>query len=168
MSIYKHAQNTPDNISHNEYSIDDRNFRKYKNGTQELFRYHSFKTVERGRLVISFSHIETFEIIDAFFNVDLSRQRGEGNYKVGSKGQFYPPIRGKFRQFWMQTLKEPPRRWSTVHKELQPKLRHFVFVGRIKTSTIDNGKKYKHLVDIHATDSRPNFLNKETERRQYI
>ena len=42
MSIYKHAQNTPGNISHNEYSIDDRNFRKYKNGTQELFRYHSF------------------------------------------------------------------------------------------------------------------------------
>ena len=43
-----------------------------------------------------------------------------------------------------------------------------MFVGKIKTSTKDNGKQYKHLVDIHATDSRPNFLNKETERRQYI
>ena len=112
---------------------------------KELFIFDSFRTTKHGRLVISFASLNNGIIVDVFFNVDITKQRGNGKHRTGSNGQFYPAR--KFKEFWMDAVKKPPIRWSTVHKEMRSKLKGLVFEGETRDCFRESGDPYIQLIN---------------------
>lgn len=114
---------------------------------KRLFVFDSFRTTSLSRVVFSFICLETGVLVDAFFNVDVNRQRGNGTYPIGENGQFFSKRKSKFRNFWMETIKAEPRRWSTVHKEIRTKFSGLIFEGSVKVGFRKDGSPYNQLVD---------------------
>ena len=70
-----------------------------------------------GIVILSFIDMASREEYVAFFNADLTWQRGprKGRQKTTGLGApFYPPERGNFRKWWYGTLNTEPQRWSTA------------------------------------------------------
>lgn len=121
---------------------------------KDMYIFESFRTTRQGRLVISFINIDNGIVADAFFNVDTKKQRGEGEYKKGANGQFFPKPKSKFRTLWMQSVKKEPRRWATTHKEMRTKLKGLIFQGEIKDSYRANDSPYIQLTNVKYLGTR--------------
>lgn len=113
-----------------------------------LYRFLSYMTrkdkLGKGRLVIEFINDGTGEIIQAFFNVNITFQRGvkKGDYfKSGNKGRFWIFPRSKFANFWIQAMGQPDK-WSTLYRKMSH-LKPLYFTGDIKTSAT-----YQQLINI--------------------
>tara|TARA_R110002110_G_scaffold301156_1_gene515222 strand:- start:183872 stop:184414 length:543 start_codon:yes stop_codon:yes gene_type:complete len=125
------------------------------------FDHH--RTTRDGRLVLAFLDPEGRECV-AFFNVDIRRQRGPDkgkSYRSGIGGQFLPPVRGRFRAFWLEVVGTPPRRWSEVHHELH-RLKAFHFTGIVEAAEAECGqyfrvKKLRQSFDKESTTVRQSF-----------
>ncbi len=99
-----------------------------------------------GRLVIEFANNGTGEIIEAYFNVNITYQRGVNNgayFKTGYRGRFWVLPRSKFAAFWIAAIGQPEK-WSTVYRQMN-RLKGLEFVGNEKQSAT-----YKQLIDIRA------------------
>jgi hypothetical protein len=86
------------------------------------FAFIGHRTTRQGRVVLDFVHVETGQIAARFFNVDIKK------YRSGNGGQFTTRKGNLFRQFWLHTVNEPPRRWCRVHWEMH-KLKNISFRG---------------------------------------
>ena len=115
---------------------------------KELFIFDSFRTTKLGRLVITCTSVNSGIMGDAFFNVDITKQRGSGKHRTGKNGQFYPAPDSNFRRFWMDAVKKPPIRWSTVHKEMRSKLKGLVFEGETRDCYRSSGEPYIQLINL--------------------
>lgn len=116
-----------------------------KNTVIDQFRYIDHRTTKTGSLVLEFEFINQGKKAVCFFNVKIRSSRGN-NYSSGSRGQFIPPLRGKFRKFWMDTVGEEPIRWCRVHKSLRSKLSQLTFTGETETCIDSNGQEYLKLI----------------------
>ncbi len=121
---------------------------------KHLYVFESFRTTREGRLVISLVNIDNGGVVDAFFNVDINRQRGNGKYDIGANGQFFPKPKSKFRMLWMESVKKVPRRWATVHKEMRTKLKGLIFEGELKVGYRSNGEPFNQLFNIVCLETR--------------
>jgi hypothetical protein len=117
---------------------------------KDFFVFESFRTTRTGRLVISFINLSNGVVADSFFNVDTKKQRGEGDYEIGAKGQFFPQEKSKFRSFWLQAVKKEPRRWATAHKEMRARFKGLVFDGEVETGYRENNSPYNKLINLPA------------------
>ncbi|MDZ7662512.1 hypothetical protein [Thiohalophilus sp.] len=117
------------------------------------FRYIGHRTTRTGSVALEFEALDGQLQAVKFFNVGLKSRQGN-NYPAGKNGQFNPPERGKFRQFWMEAVGEPPSRWCRVHKSLRSKLGKLVFTGEIEHCLDGKGAGYYKITSIS--------LNKET------
>jgi len=98
---------------------------------------------------MSFMNIETGEVADAFFNVDIRAQRGlKKYYRIGNTGQFFPKPHSKFRKFWMAAVGSPPRSWSRAHLEMRPRMKGLIFTGDVTPSRMSNGKNYMMIKNL--------------------
>ena len=113
-----------------------------------VFDHHRTARTKSGSVILSFTDIATGEEHVAFFNADLTWQRGsrKGTQKpTGLGAPFYPPERGSFRKWWLRTLKREPQRWSTVHKELKSCLKGLQFTGLADISHKKNGQPFHRV-----------------------
>ena len=92
--------------------------------------------------------VHTGEEVDAFFNVEIKKQREEGKHRTGKGGQFFPVEKSKFRAFWMNAVGKKPYRWSRVHKEMRARLKNLLFTGDLKQAWRKNGEPYMELINI--------------------
>jgi len=81
-------------------------------GLSGEFRFIGHRTTRFGRVALDFTHEDTGQICTRFFNVDIKK------YPAGENGQFTTKKRSLFRQFWLQVIGEPPRRWCRVYWEM--------------------------------------------------
>ena len=115
------------------------------------FDHHRTARTKSGSVILSFIEMATREEYVAFFNADLTWHRGprKGQQKTtGFGAPFYPPERGKFRKWWLRTLKTEPQRWSTVHKELKSRLKGLQFTGLADISYKENGQPFHRVKDL--------------------
>jgi hypothetical protein len=113
-----------------------------------LYRYRGFSTRRdergKGRLMLDMANIETGEIYTAFFNCNVTYQRG-GNrnkfFKTGRKGRFWVYPGSKFAKLWLQAVGEPER-WSIIYRQMR-RLESISFVGQVK-----NGTSYQQVCDL--------------------
>ncbi len=99
-----------------------------------------------GRLVLELLSNDTGELINAYFNVNITYQRGhnKGEYfKTGYRGRFWLLPRSKFAAFWIDTIGRPEK-WSTVYRQMN-RLKEFEFTGDEKQS-----QTYKQLIKING------------------
>ena len=113
-----------------------------------LYRFLSHSTRKdkrgKGRLVIELVSNDTGEVIQAYFNVNITFQRGAkkgGYFKTGDKGRFWVFPRSKFADFWIQTIGQPDK-WSTLYRQMSH-LKKLYFSGELKTS-----ETYQQLINI--------------------
>lgn len=132
------------------------------------YAFDSFRTTRLSRLVFALVDINTGEEVDVFFNVDIKKQRGQGEHRTGEGGQFFPLKHSKFRKFWMDTVKKEPYRWSRVHKEIRPRLKDLLFTGDLKQGWHSNGDPYMELTNITVQGTRlaQDWHNEGTKRAQ--
>lgn len=121
---------------------------------KDVFVFESFRTTRLGRLAMSFINIRNGVVVDTFFNVDIKKQRSKGEYKIGANAQFLPKPKSNFRTFWLQSVKKEPRRWSTVHKEIRPRLKGLLFEGETKDSYRSDGSPYIQLINLQYLGTR--------------
>ena len=113
------------------------------------FDHH--RTTKTGSVVLSFNSSPLEEEVVAFFNCDIRRQRGPQKgqtYPSGRGGQFLPPQRGKFRNFWLKAVGKSPRRWAAVHKELKSKLKSLKFAGLVEFGYTEGGRRFRKVIDL--------------------
>lgn len=113
-----------------------------------LYRFVSYSTRKdmrgKGRLVMELISNDTGELTLAYFNVNITYQRGTnkgGYFKTGRNGRFWVFPGSKFATFWIQTMGQPEK-WSTLYRQMgHLKLQYFS--GEIK-----NSATYKQLINI--------------------
>ena len=115
--------------------------------TTHLFRYVDHRTIRTGGVAIDFETLDHKLHATLFFNVNLISKYGN-RYPSGVRGQFNPPVNGKFRRFWMQAVGKAPNRWSRVHKTMRSTLRDIVFVGKIEPKMDSKRQSYNKLIEI--------------------
>jgi len=132
------------------------------------FVFDSFRTTRLSRLVMAFIDTMTGEDAVAFFNVDIQKQRGEGEYKTGESGQFFPKKKSKFRKFWMSVIKKEPRCWARVHKEINSRFKDRLFTGQLKHKERNRGEPYMKLINVTelGTEKAQEGHNEGTEMAQ--
>ena len=130
--------------------------------------FDSFRTTRLSRLVMAFIDTMTGEEGDTFFNVDIKKQRGEGEYKTGESGQFYPKRKSKFRKFWMSVIKKEPRCWARVHKEINARFKGRLFTGQLVYKKRGSGELYAELMNVTelGTEKAQKRHNEGTEKAQ--
>lgn len=104
---------------------------------EPILIYDTHRTTKNGHLVLAFIDKETGEEVCAFFNVDVTIQRGANkgkSYRTGHRGQFLPKPRSKFRKFWMDVVGTEPNRWAKVYKELRPRLKDLELTAEVTTA----------------------------------
>jgi hypothetical protein len=114
-------------------------------------KYDHHRTSKRGNLILAFIDEQTKKEIVCFFNVDVSRQRGEKKgqlYRTGLGGQFLPPERGKFRKFWLKVVGQPPSRWASVYKHLNRQLGGRVFTGALEVRYRNDGTPFDMVTEV--------------------
>jgi hypothetical protein len=113
-----------------------------------VFDHHRTAKAQSGSVILSFIDLATREEYVAFFNADLTWQRGsrKGQQKTTGLGApFYPPERGNFRKWWISTFNTEPQRWSTVHKALKNRLKGLQFTGLADISHKKNGQPFHRV-----------------------
>jgi len=132
------------------------------------FVFESFRTTRLSRLVMAFIDTMTGEEAVAFFNVDIQKQRGKGEHKIGESGQFYPKKKSKFRRLWKSVVKKDPHRWSRVHKEINSCFKDRLFTGQLKHKERSRGESYVELINITelGTEKAQKRHRKGTEKAQ--
>tara|TARA_B100001250_G_C19803492_1_gene792186 strand:+ start:1631 stop:2164 length:534 start_codon:yes stop_codon:yes gene_type:complete len=118
-----------------------------------VFDHHRTARTKSGSVILCFVEVATGEEYVAFFNADLNQQRGSRKgepKKIGVGGQFLPPNRGKFRKWWVRTVGAKPKRWSTVHKELKPRLKGLKFTGDTDISYKKNGQPFNRVKNLRT------------------
>lgn len=141
-----------------------------------LLQYIDFNTIKvhRGGVALNLEEMETGASVVAFFNVDITYQRGKkkGMQKRIGRGQpFLPLYRSKFRKFWQGAVGKEPRRWSEVHKEMH-KLSDLVFTAEIKTAYDSDERPFNKAVNLRVYRDKPTTCkrqlgdNKVTTNRQ--
>lgn len=132
------------------------------------FVFDSFRTTRLSRLVMVFIDMKTGEEAVAFFNVDIQKQRGEGEHKTGESGQFYPKKKSKFRKFWMSVVKKEPRCWARVHKEINARFKDRLFTGQLVHKQRGSGEPYVELINVTelGTEKAQERHNEGTEMAQ--
>ena len=116
-----------------------------------VFDHHRTARTKSGSVILCFVEVATGEEYVAFFNADLTRQRGSRKgqlKKIGVGGQFLPPKRGKFRKWWVRTVGAEPKRWSTVHKEFKPRLKWLKLTGDTDISYKKDGQSFNRVKDL--------------------
>ena len=114
------------------------------------YRYMGYSTRRdsrgKGRLVLEFVSDDTGEITSAFFNANITYQRGPktGEYfPTGRNERFWVWPNSKFARFWTQTIGQPAK-CSTLYRQMGH-LKPFRFHGEIKIAEtyqqINNLKK---------------------------
>ena len=113
-----------------------------------LYRFLSYSTRKdqrgKGRLVMEFISEDTGQIILAYFNVNITYQRGakKGEYfKTGLNGRFWVFPRSKFATFWKQAIGQPDK-WSTLYRQMSH-LKPLYFSG-----DIEQKENYQELINI--------------------
>jgi len=113
-----------------------------------LYRYQCHSTRKdkhgKGRLVIEFISVDTGELLQAYFNVNITCQRGakKGEYfKTGRNGRFWVFPGSKFATLWIQAIGQPDK-LSTLYRQMSH-LKPLYFSGELKSST-----SYQQLVNI--------------------
>jgi hypothetical protein len=132
-------------------------------------KYDSHRTTKEGSLVMAFIDVETGQELDAFFNVDIKRQRGPykgKNYRIGQGGQFLPKPRSKFRKFWLTTVVIEPRRWASVHKEMRSKLKKHTFTGNISTSFRKDGSPFMKVNELKIIETVGEQIGNKLETKK--
>jgi len=114
----------------------------------DIYHYQGYSTRKdkhgKGRLVIEFISVDTGELLAAYFNVNITQQRGPKkgqDFRTGRNGRFWFFPGSKFALFWIQALGQPDRR-STVYRQMSH-LKPLYFSGEIKSST-----SYQQLINI--------------------
>ncbi len=110
--------------------------------------FNGFRTTRLSRLVISFIDTKNREEAVTFFNVDIKKQRGEGEYETGENGQFFPKKKSNFRKFWMRIVGVEPRSWARVHKEIKSRFKNRLFTGLIDHKERSNREPYLQLYEV--------------------
>ncbi len=115
---------------------------------RDLYRFLDYSTRKdkrgKGRLVMELISDDTGEVIQGYFNVNITYQRGEkkGEYfKTGRNGRFWVFTGSKFADFWIQSVGQPEK-WSTLYRQLK-RLKPSYFSGEIKRS-----ESYQQLINI--------------------
>ncbi len=113
-----------------------------------LYLYQGYSTRKdkfgKGRLAIEFISVDTGELLQAYFNVNITQQRGpkKGEYfKTGRNGRFWVFRGSKFATFWIQAIEQPDK-LSTLYRQMS-RLKPLYFSGEIKSST-----SYRQLINI--------------------
>ncbi len=97
-----------------------------------------------GRLVLEFIGLETGEEVYAYFNIEITHQRGANkglHFKTGRNAQFWPKPHSKFWKLWVQLFAEPER-WSTVYSQMN-KMKSCRFSGKVLTKPT-----YREIVEL--------------------
>ena len=137
---------------------------------QLRFDHHRTTNYKTGCVALSFTNLVTNQECVAFFNCDLTRQRGPKkgeNYRVGRGGQFLPPKRGKFRAFFLEANGKPPRRWAAVHKELKARFKDLTFTGEMIVGYTKDGKPFNKVKNIRVIEEQIGD-NLGTTKEQFI
>ena len=115
---------------------------------RDLYRFESYSTRKdqrgKGRLVMELISEDTGELILAYFNVNITYQRGanKSNYfKTGLNGRFWVSSNSKFGKFWKQAIGQPDR-WSTLYRQMSH-LKPLYFSGEIIEKA-----NYQELINI--------------------
>jgi hypothetical protein len=119
--------------------------------------YNHHRTTKDGRLVMAFLNVLTEQEVVYFCNVDVRRQRGNlkgKSYPTGMNGQFLPPVRGKFRKFWMLATGEQRDRWANVHKEMKSKLGGIVFSGEVSVGFKKDGTAFNRIDNLRLIEKQ--------------
>lgn len=113
-----------------------------------LYRFIGYSTRKdmrgKGRLVMEFLSEDTGELILAYFNANITYQRGakKGEYfKTGNNGRFWVSPNAKFGKLWDQALGQPDR-WSTLYRQMSH-LKPLYFSGQIEVK-----ENYQELINI--------------------
>ena len=135
-----------------------------------VFDHHRTARTKSGSVILCFVEEATGEEYLAFFNADLNQQRGSQKgqlRKIGAGGQFLPPNRGKFRKWWVRTVGAKPKRWSTVYKELKPRLKGLKFTGDTDISYKKDGQPFNRVKDLRVLklQVRNNFDTSQKQLR---
>lgn len=116
-----------------------------------ILEYVTHRTTALGSLVLEFRDPITRSLYSAFFNVDLTVQRGKDKgkrHKVGAKGMFYPPERGKLREWWINIVGKEPKRWASLNKELKPRLSKLNLTGDFDISYTKANKPFNRVKNL--------------------
>jgi hypothetical protein len=114
------------------------------NNDKPILEYDSHRT-KNGGVIISLINRDTGGYVDAFFNAKTTYQKGKkknSSYDIGQGGQFIPPKGGTFRKFWMTAVGNGPRRWASVYKEINSKLKGKIFTGELSKCESKKEQKY--------------------------
>lgn len=133
--------------------------RRSKNGVtllsrQPTLRYEFFKTIKKGRVLLIFSVVGSADEAVAWFNVDIAKQRKNGNpkpVKNGVNGYFYPAPRSKFVKFWQQVFGSTSVRWGAVYRSMN-RLKGKVFTGALVEKLDSKGEPYIQIKDLRLAD----------------
>ena len=137
---------------------------------QLRFDHHRTTNYKTGSVALSFTNLVTNQECVAFFNYDLTRQRGSKKgekYRVGRGGQFLPPKQGKFRAFFLEANGKPPRRWAAVYKELKARFKDLVFTGEIIEAYTKDDKPFNKVKNVRVIEEQKRN-NLGTTKEQFI
>ena len=116
-----------------------------------LYRYTDYSTRRderaKGRLMLNLANVQTGEIFTAFFNCNITYQRGaeRGKYFItGRSGRFWLLPGSKFAHLWRQAVGEPER-WSTIYRQMKH-LKSVAFGGQV-----NHGKSYKENINLKVS-----------------
>ena len=124
---------------------------------QLKFDHHRTTNYKTGSVALSFTNLVTNQECVAFFNCDLTRQRGSKKgekYRVGRGGQFLPPKQGKFRAFFLEANGKPPRRWAAVYKELKARFKDLVFTGEIIVAYTKDDNSFNKVKNVRVIEEQ--------------
>lgn len=98
---------------------------------ESLYIYSGYRTFMSNRkacIAITFNNIQTKEIAERYFNIELRKGNG-GSFKTGNncdfriKGNIKRPVKGSFIKFWLDTTKQiPDDRPSHISRYMNTKL----------------------------------------------
>ena len=119
-----------------------------------MFKYIDHRTTRNGSLVLEFQSLDGKTKVVKFFNVSLDGR--DKKYPAGYRGQFNPPKRGKFREFWMFCVGREPPRWCRIHKMIRSTLKGLIFTGSYDTAYDKNGHPYNKFSELKTYTSGTN------------
>jgi len=102
----------------------------------------------KGRVVLHLYDVDTGEILPAFFNVNITYQRGPlagQNFKIGRNGRFWVYPRSKFATFWLDNF-GCVAQWSIVWRQVN-RLKPFRFSGDVKRC-----QKYNQIINLERVN----------------
>jgi len=125
----------------------------FKPSERSLYRFVGYSTRKdergKGRLVLALVSDETGELIPAFFNCNITYQRGpkkDDYFEVGRGGRFWLKPGSNFALFWLATFGKTEK-WSRIYRQLN-RLKPISLSGSIKKAAT-----YDQVVNLKAVKS---------------